>query len=259
MKIQRVFVLAVVYPFLLEPVERRRRVTAEPEPRSVNGAARHCLFDERPRHKCDLVEQYARESSPLYQHKRTFVLAAKYLENVRNITAFYGKQLVRPPPRHAVVLLDVRHRDKRRDDIFLRRTYRFSAYPETAAVEALHSPADKRYGHNRGLSRTDCTVTDYVVILRVGEGEDFLLLGANHLIWLSHIITKYRKRRSIFPRDMERAFVFQLFLWVNRATPPKVLYFSHICVHRRSFSSSTVLFGCRFQILRYEIRGYRRI
>jgi len=77
MKIQAVFLRALFYPFLVEPVQRRVGVAVEPQFRAVERAPRQCLFDKRARHQGNLVEQNAAECHALNERRRALVLAPK--------------------------------------------------------------------------------------------------------------------------------------------------------------------------------------
>ena len=54
-EIQTVFLSALFYPLLVEPVQRRVGVAVEPQFRAVERAPRESLFNKRPRHQGDLV------------------------------------------------------------------------------------------------------------------------------------------------------------------------------------------------------------
>ena len=139
MKIQRVFLAALLYPFRVEPVRRIVGIAVEPHFRAVHGASCKRLLNEGTRHKHDLIEENARECDTLYQGRRALVSAAEEVEAVSfvvqgDIDIVHAELFRANEPAAA------EHFEQRSNDIAPERGNGLAAHRERHAVEFSRSP-----------------------------------------------------------------------------------------------------------------------
>ena len=141
-KIQTVFLSALFYPLLVEPVQRRVGIAVEPQFRPVERAPRESLLNKRPRHQCDLVEQNAAECHALNERRRALVLAPEEIKSVAPAGVFYLHQMLRQLLA-AVEAESAQDGQNRRDYVSSKRSHRLAAQREGRVVERQKCPRNK--------------------------------------------------------------------------------------------------------------------
>ena len=117
-------------------------IAGEPQPRALDGAARHGLLDKGARHERGLVEQHAREGDPLDERGAPLVPPAEKVEAVAPVLEGNLKHAAGKPLLHRKAELPQAGK-QRGHDVAAQGGHRLAAEREALPVKACHRPEEE--------------------------------------------------------------------------------------------------------------------
>ena len=157
-QIERMFLIRLPDPLLIEPIRRLRRIAGEPEFGLRHRASCERLFHEGTRHQSDLIEEHPRERDALNEGSRALILAAEAVEAVASSAKtdleIPAADLLRDPKADCL-----QQRRQRLEQIVAERRSCLAAERKIALLKCGCRPEYKPERQRRCLTGAHSTVT----------------------------------------------------------------------------------------------------